>query len=386
MEADTIDARLSRNPVAIVGLAGVFPRAYDVRAFWGNIVAGTDCIDEVPASRFSVADHFDPDPFAEDKTYSRRGGFLPPFLFDPHQFGIPPTTLDATGLVQLLSLHVAKEVLRDAGCETADWYDPARTGVVLGVCGGSSSMMPLAARLQIPELKAAVLSCGLSERDADEIARRYTAGLPRWTENSFPGILGNVVAGRIANRLDLGGINCTVDAACASSLAAMRMAVSELDRSDRADLMLTGGVDADNTIFMYMCFSKTPALSLSGDVRPFDEDGRRHAAGRGHRHAGAQAARRCRARRRPDLRRDPRHRHVQRRPLQGHLRAPRARARSPALRRAYEEAGLPAGDRRAGRGARHRHRRRRRDRARGAATRSPRRHAGWDSGTPPSAA
>ena len=44
---------------------------------------------------------------------------------------------------------------------------------------------------------------------------------PEWTEDSFPGILLNVAAGRVANRFDLGGVNYTVDAACASSLAAV---------------------------------------------------------------------------------------------------------------------------------------------------------------------
>jgi acyl transferase domain-containing protein len=268
---DTFDYRLSRNPIAIVGLAGMFPSARDVREFWRNIVTGTDCTEEVPASRFRLDDHFDPDPFAQDKTYCRRGGFLPAAVFDPLVFGMPPTTVDATGLIQLLSLQVAKEALRDAGCEESDWYRPARTGVVLGVCGGSSSMMPLAARLQTPQLKAAVRSCGLSEADAEEIARRYAAAFTPWTENSFPGFLGNVVSGRIANRLNLGAYNGTVDAACASSLAALRTAVDELAQH-RADLMLTGGCDADNTIFAFMCFSKTPALSMSSRISPFDED------------------------------------------------------------------------------------------------------------------
>src|SRR6266540_396796 len=79
------------------------------------------------------------------------------------------------------------------------------------------------------------------------------------------------ISGRIANRLDLGGTNCTVDAACASSLAAVRMAISELIEG-RADLMISGGCDAENTILMYMCFSKTPAFSKSGAIRPFDEN------------------------------------------------------------------------------------------------------------------
>jgi 3-oxoacyl-(acyl-carrier-protein) synthase/malonyl CoA-acyl carrier protein transacylase/acyl carrier protein len=125
--------------------------------------------------------------------------------------------------------------------------------------------------LQTPILKQVVKSCGLSDEDAEEIADRFKKAYIPWEENSFPGMLGNVVSGRIANRLDLGGTNCTVDAACASSLAAVRLAISELIEG-RADLMLTGGCDAENTILMYMCFSKTPAFSKSGVIRPFDEN------------------------------------------------------------------------------------------------------------------
>src|SRR5262249_5957816 len=85
----------------------------------------------------------------------------------------------------------------------------------------------------------------------------------------FPGLLGNVVAGRIANRLDLGGTNCVVDAACASSLSAVHMALDELYLG-HSDTVLTGGVDALNDILMYSCFSKTGALSRSDECRPFD--------------------------------------------------------------------------------------------------------------------
>ncbi|MEU2512946.1 SDR family NAD(P)-dependent oxidoreductase [Streptomyces syringium] len=267
---DAGEFRLARNPIAIVGVAGMFPQAHDVREFWSNVVSGRDCITEVPArAAWRVADHYDPDMFAEDKTYARRGGFLPPTVFDPVEFSMAPATLDSIGLIQLLSLRVAGEVLKDARCEGADWYDPARTGVILGVCGQSSTVMPLAARLYAPIVRESALSCGLSERDADEIARKFTAASPAWTEQSFPGSLANVVAGRIANRFGLGAANCTVDAACASSLAAVRMAVGELVEH-RADLMVTGGCDADNSLLTFMCFSKTPALSPSGLIKPLD--------------------------------------------------------------------------------------------------------------------
>lgn len=265
------DRRLARDPIAIVGLAGKFPKAADVREFWDNIVTARDCSDEVPESWWKLDDHYDPDPFAEDKTYCRRGGFLTPEVFDPVEFAMPPKTVDSTGLVQLLALVVAKETLRDAGRGRESWYDPARTGVVLGVCGSNSTLIPLAARLMAPELTKHMILCGVPEEKAAEIVRVSMTAMPPWTEDSFPGILGNVVSGRIANRLNLGAANHTVDAACASSLAAVRSAVDELV-GRRADLMLTGGCDADNSIVSFMCFSKTPALSPTGRARPFDVD------------------------------------------------------------------------------------------------------------------
>src|SRR5204862_7556494 len=85
-------------------------------------------------------------------------------------------------------------------------------------------------------------------------------------------LLGNVVAGRIANRFDLRGTNCVTDAACASTLSALAMAMNELSLG-QSDVVIAGGVDTMNDIFMYMCFSKTPALSPTGDCRPFDESG-----------------------------------------------------------------------------------------------------------------
>ncbi|WP_302852009.1 beta-ketoacyl synthase N-terminal-like domain-containing protein [Streptomyces sp. CNQ085] len=263
--------KLSDTPIAVVGLGALYPRSGDLNEFWKNIAEGNDCIEEVPESHWRISDYYDPDPSAPDKTYAKRGGFVPTVPFSPLEFGLPPNTLEVTDVLQLLSLTVAKQTLKDAGAPGSGWYDPSRTGCVLGITGANSLTQPLATRLQTPVLKEVVRSCGLSEQDAEEIAGKFTKAFAPWEENSFPGMLGNVVAGRIANRFDLGGTNCTVDAACASSLAAVRMAVSELV-SGRADLMLTGGCDAENTILMYLCFSKTPAFSKSGRIRPFDED------------------------------------------------------------------------------------------------------------------
>ena len=152
--------------------------------------------------------------------------------------------------------------------------------------------------------------------------RRISESYVGWQENSFPGLLGNVAAGRIANRLDLGGTNCVVDAACASSLGAVNLAMLEL-AAGRCDVALSGGLDTFNDIFMYMCFSKTPALSPTGDARPFDAGGRRHDSGRGAGNSRAQASGRRAAGRRPDLRGDPVDGNFERRQGPGGLRSQR---------------------------------------------------------------
>ncbi|MCD2104584.1 type I polyketide synthase [Rhodococcus erythropolis] len=262
------DRRLARNPIAIVGMSGLFPKATSHREYWQNIVDGVDCTEEVPASRWSLDDYFDADRTAPDKTYSRRGAFLPDVDFDPLEFGLPPNQLEVTSTMQTLSLGVARDLLIDAGATGSSWYDPVRTGVVLGTTGPVPLMHPLAARLSTPILKEAARSCGLSTEDVNAIADKFTAAFAPWEENSFPGLLANVVAGRVANRFGLGGINCTVDAACAASLAALRTAVAEL-LDGRADTMITGGVDTENSIFIYMCFSKVGALSPTGQISPF---------------------------------------------------------------------------------------------------------------------
>ncbi|MBE7191275.1 MAG: SDR family NAD(P)-dependent oxidoreductase [Gordonia polyisoprenivorans] len=272
--ADTdrhVQRRLARNPIAIVGMSGLLPQAADLGQYWQNIVDGVDCTTEVPDSRWSLDDYFDADPSAPDKTYSRRGAFLPDVAFDPLEFGLPPNQLEVTSTMQTLSLGVARDLLLDAGAPGSEWYDPSRTGVVLGTTGPVPLMHPLAARLSTPVLKEVARSCGISGDDADRLAEKFTAAFAPWEENSFPGLLANVVAGRIANRLGLGGMNCTVDAACAASLAAIRTAVAELV-DGRADTMITGGVDTENSIFIYMCFSKVGALSKTDAIKPFSDN------------------------------------------------------------------------------------------------------------------
>lgn len=265
------DKPSSDIPVAIIGMACFFPKSEDLKSYWRLLYRGVDGVDDVPASHWSVEDYFDSDPSRPDHVYVKRGGFLSPVNFDPSEFGIPPNTLEATDSSQLLALVAAKMALDDAGYGNgSQTYDRERTSVILGVTGTQELVIPLGARLGHPKWRKAIKESGVSDETADEIVERIASAYMPWQESSFPGLLGNVVAGRISNRFNLGGTNCVVDAACASSLSAVNVALLELV-SGRSDMVLTGGVDTLNDIFMHMCFAKSQILSPTGDVRPFSE-------------------------------------------------------------------------------------------------------------------
>jgi acyl transferase domain-containing protein/NAD(P)-dependent dehydrogenase (short-subunit alcohol dehydrogenase family) len=255
--------------LAIIGISCLFPKAEDLRTYWGNIKNGVDAISPIPElSHWKVADYFSPDPKAPDRTYAKRGGFLSPVDFVPMDFGIAPKDVEATDTTQLLGMMAAKQALADAGYADKP-FPRERTSVILGVTGALELVIPLGARLGHPIWRRALQEAGVGESVAEDVVQRISDSYVGWQENSFPGLLGNVAAGRIANRLDLGGTNCVVDAACASSLAALHLAGLEL-AAGHSDMVITGGLDTFNNIFMYLCFSKTPALSPSGDAKPFD--------------------------------------------------------------------------------------------------------------------
>ena len=268
------DVRISRNDdaIAIVGMSCLFPGAPDLASFWRTVRTGADQIRDVPDGYWSPDDYFDEDSGSPDRTYAKRGAFLDPYPFDPTEFGIPPNILEATDTSQLLSLVVARQALIDAGCDPDDdSWDRSRTSVLLGVTGTQELVISLGARLGHPHWFRALRQAGVDDETAGRVVEGIGEAYPSWQESSFPGLLGNVVAGRICNRFDLGGTNAVTDAACASSLAALHLACMELS-TGRADRVLTGGVDTLNDIFMHMCFSKTPALSPTGDARPFSAD------------------------------------------------------------------------------------------------------------------
>jgi len=245
--------------IAIVGLACALPKAPSVRQYWENILNKVDAITEIPSHRWDWRLYFDADRQAKDKIYSKWGGFLDDILFDPTRYGMPPKSIESVDPMQLMALEVAQGALADAGYAERP-FDRERASVIIGASGGAGDVgMQYGVRSELPRFIGAL---------PDGVAAR----LPEWTEDSFAGILLNVVAGRIASRLNFGGTNFVTDAACASSLAAVYQGVTEL-MTGRSDLVLAGGVDTVQGPFGYLCFSKTQALSPRGRCATFAADG-----------------------------------------------------------------------------------------------------------------
>ncbi|MBM7071253.1 SDR family NAD(P)-dependent oxidoreductase [Shewanella sp. 202IG2-18] len=263
-----LNKRLKDTPIAIVGMASIFANSRYLNEFWDLISDEINAITDIPESHWRADDYYDSNKSTPDKIYCKRGGFLPDVDFNPMEFGLPPNILELTDTSQLLSLVVAKEVLADANL--SEDYDRDRIGITLGIGGGQQISQSMNARLQYPVLRQVFKNSGISDEDSEMLIQKVQDQYVPWEENSFPGSLGNVTAGRVANRFNLGGMNCVVDAACAGSLAAIRMALTELTEH-RSDMMITGGVDTDNSPYMYMSFSKTPAFTDKENITPFDD-------------------------------------------------------------------------------------------------------------------
>lgn len=242
--------------IAIVGMACVYPGAKNLDEFWTNIITAKDSVTEVPDSRWDKEFYYDPESKDGEKTSSKWGGFIPSISFDPVSFGIPPQSISSIDPIQLLSLQITKDALDNAGYSDQD-FDRENTSVIFGVDGGGSSLnSKYLFRAMLPQV------FGEIPAEIDEV-------LPKLTEDSFPGVLRNVITGRIANRLNLEGRNFTIDAACASSLAAIEAACQELVLH-KSNMVLAGGADINNDIQDYLMFSSTRALSKTGKCKTFD--------------------------------------------------------------------------------------------------------------------
>lgn len=245
------------EPIAIIGRACVLPGAVTPEELWQRVSAGEDLVSNVPADRWGMASEdvlcAGPEDSA-DRTWSDRGGYVRGFsdVFDPTGFGLPEAEVRALDPVFQWTFHTAREALRDAGHEGAT----ERVGAVFGnLSFPSASMAAFTQATTISGLDGygpeALSAAGLETPDP---RNRFTSGLP---------------ALLLERALGLGKSALALDAACASSLYAIKLACDRLQSGD-ADLMLAGAVNSADDLCIHLGFSALTALSRTGQSRPFN--------------------------------------------------------------------------------------------------------------------
>jgi len=275
----TLAPRVVRTPqaswtgdIAIVGMACVFPRAPHLQAYWENIIHKVNAVGDPPPEW--EADLFlDPDADANDRVYCARGGYLGGLAeFNPTDYGIMPSSVDGTEPDHFLALRAAYEAIGDAGYLRRP-LDRERVEVIIGrgtyVNRGNTTVIQHGVVVDSVLRILRQLHPEHTEEELAAVKRQLKASLPAFHAETAPGLVPNIISGRIANRLDFMGSNYVVDAACASSLVALDLGARDL-LSGRCDLAVVGGVHASTPPPIVMIFCQLKAISKRGEIRPFD--------------------------------------------------------------------------------------------------------------------
>ncbi len=264
--------------IAIVGVGAILPDAANAPAFWENVKQGRYSVAEVPTNRWDSTLYFDPDHSVPDKTYSKIGGWVREYPWDPLKWrlAIPPRVVQAMDEGQKWAIACTREALDDYGYPER-LLSPNRTAVILGNAMGGEHHYLTVLRISFPEYARelaetpsfAALPEAMRRDMTRELHQRIAQLLPEVTEDTMPGELANCTAGRIANLFNFRGPNYTTDAACASAMAAITAAVEGLVVND-FDLAITGGIDHNMGASTFIKFCKIGALSATG-TRPYAE-------------------------------------------------------------------------------------------------------------------
>ncbi len=251
MQPNAIQSDTGPEPIAIVGISGIFPMAKDIEAYWNILKEGKDCMTEIPKERWDWRE-YEGDPAKEvNKTNVKWGGFIDGIAdFDPLFFGISPREAEQMEPQQRLLLTYAWKAIEDAGY-SAKRLSGTKTGVFIGTGNTGYSSLLSKANSAIEGSAAA---------------------------NTSPSVGPN----RVSYFLNLHGPSEPIDTACSSSLVAIHHAISSIEEGT-CDMALAGGV---NTIILpevYISFDKAGALSKEGKCKTFSNqaDGFAHGEGAG---------------------------------------------------------------------------------------------------------
>lgn len=230
-------------PIAIIGHGCVLPGALSPAELWQAVVEGRDLLRPVPPGVWRVDTAKALSPEAPERSATDRGGYVQGFdaIFDPNGFACPAAELAGLDPLVLWLVHSGREALREAGLDIAP---RGRCGLIAGNLSYPTASL------------SAYAEAVWLDREGPRPANRFSSGLP---------------AQLAARALGLQGPAFCLDAACASSLYAVKLACDQL-QDGHADLMIAAGVNRGDDLFLHMGFTALNALSPTGRSRPFHRD------------------------------------------------------------------------------------------------------------------
>lgn len=227
------------HDIAIVGMAGRFPGAGDLDAYWSMLVEGRDGTGDLPIGRWTE--------YAGEDVMSAKmaeqpltGGYLPDLAsFDAEFFGLSPLEAANMDPQQRIMLEVSWEAL-----ENAHIAPNTLRGESVGVYIGSSN---------------------------NDYGMLITADPAEAHPYALTGTASSIIPNRISYAFDFRGPSVSVDTACSSSLVAVHHAVRALREGD-ADVALAGGVNILASPFVTTAFGELGVLSPTGHIHAFSDD------------------------------------------------------------------------------------------------------------------
>jgi 3-oxoacyl-(acyl-carrier-protein) synthase/3-hydroxymyristoyl/3-hydroxydecanoyl-(acyl carrier protein) dehydratase/1-acyl-sn-glycerol-3-phosphate acyltransferase len=237
------------DPIAIVGRACVLPGALTPDELWCNLAAGRDLLAPPPAGHWGLdpAQVAVPRATGPETACSQMGGYVAGFekVFDAEGFDVSADRILPLDPLFKWLLYCGRQALAEAGAVS----NLSRVGTILG-----NLSYPTRGHAEFAQSVWLSSPEGAAEHMHGDAANRFSSGYP---------------AHVLAKALGLGGEALMLDAACASSLYAIKFACDRLHDGE-ADLMLAGAVNRADDLFLHIGFTSLHALSPSGRSRPFD--------------------------------------------------------------------------------------------------------------------
>lgn len=249
-EEDIEVEQYSKDDIAIIGLAGRYPKSRNMKQFWENLEKEVDCIVEIPQTRWNHSEYYTEDKDQVGKTYGKWGGFLEEaYGFDPEFFHITPREAYLMDPQERLFLQCAYETVEDAGYTKQSIKDANMdVGVYVGVMYDEYQM--------------------------------YSLNQEAIMESSA--MIGNIasVANRVSYFFDFNGPSIALNTMCSSSLTTIHLACQSLILQE-CDMAIAGGVNLSVHPNKYLALGQGRFLSSIGRCQAFGEGGDGYVPGEG---------------------------------------------------------------------------------------------------------